>query len=85
MSESVRSASNLTKHGVPLSLASELEWDEALVWQDTRREYGEVRMVALAPRTLTVYFVAYVDRGDARRINSLPRANSREVKRYEQG
>lgn len=80
-----KNAGNIAKHGLPLSLALELNWDEALVWQDTRQEYGEMRMVALAPLALVVCFVAYVDRGNVRRIISLRRANSREVKRYEQG
>ena len=29
-------------------------------------EYGELRMVALAPRTGIVYYVAFVDRGAVR-------------------
>ena len=73
---------NLTRHGVSLSLASELDWDAALVWVDGRFEYDEIRMIALAPKTETLYYVAFVDRGEARRIISLRRANRREVKHY---
>ena len=73
---------NLTRHGVSLSLASELDWDAALVWVDGRFEYDEIRMIALAPKTETLYYVAFVDRGEARRIISLRRANRREVKYY---
>lgn len=40
---------NLAKHGVSLALASELDWEAALVWVDDRFEYGELRMIALAP------------------------------------
>lgn len=39
-------------------------------------------MIALAPQTETLYFVAFVDRATARRIISLRRANRREVKHY---
>lgn len=74
--------SNLLKHGVSLGIAVELDWDEALVWMDDRFAYGEARMIALAPRTQTLYYVAFVDRGDRRRIISLRRANRREVKHY---
>lgn len=73
---------NQAKHGVSLSLAEELDWDAALVWVDDRYEYGESRMIALAPRTETLYYVAFVERGEARRIISLRRANRREVKHY---
>lgn len=76
--------SNQLKHGVPLSLAGELDWEAALVWIDERFEYGETRMIALAPETEILYYVAFVERGDVRRIISLRRANRREVKYYVQ-
>ena len=78
----VKDASNQAKHGVSLALAAELEWDAALVWVDTRYEYGELRMIALAPEINILYYVAFVDRGEVRRIISLRRANRREVKHY---
>ena len=79
-----KDASNQEKHGLSLALASGLDWDEALVWVDDRYEYGELRMIALAPDTGILYYVAFVDRGDARRIISLRKANRREVKHYVQ-
>jgi hypothetical protein len=77
-----KDAGNQAKHGLSLSLAEELDWDAALVWVDDRYEYGELRMIALAPKTETLYYVAFVERGEARRIISLRRANRREVKHY---
>jgi uncharacterized DUF497 family protein len=65
-----------------LAPAAELSWDAALVWIDDRADYGEVRMVALAPLGDVLYFVAFVDREPARRIVSLRRANRREVNHY---
>jgi uncharacterized protein len=67
-----------------LALAEELDWDAALVWIDDRFENGEWRMIALAPKTGILYYVAFVDRGEVRRIISLRRANRREVKHYVQ-
>jgi uncharacterized DUF497 family protein len=75
-----KDASNQIKHGLSLSMADEPDWESALVWVDDRFEYNELRMIALAPKTETLYFVAYVDRAPARRIISLRRANRREVK-----
>ncbi len=77
-----KSAANQTKHGVSLALAVGLDWEAALVWVDDRFEYNETRMIALAPRTEMLYYVAFVDRGEVRRIISLRRANRREVKHY---
>jgi uncharacterized DUF497 family protein len=75
---------NQAKHGVSLALAAELDWEAALVWFDARFEYDELRMIALAPKTEILYYVAFVDRGQARRIISLRRANRREVNHYVQ-
>jgi uncharacterized DUF497 family protein len=77
-----KDASNQLKHGVSLAMAAELDWDAAWVWVDERFDYNEMRMIALAPRTETLYYVAFVNRGDVRRIISLRRANRREVKHY---
>jgi uncharacterized DUF497 family protein len=77
---------NEEKHGLSLGFARELEWDDALVWIDERFDYGELRMIALAPKKETLYCVAFVDRGHGRvtvrRVISLRRANRREVKYY---
>jgi uncharacterized DUF497 family protein len=75
---------NTEKHGLSLALAASLDWDDALLWVDDRQDYGENRVLALAPRTGILYYAAFVDRGKVRRIISLRRANRREVKRYVQ-
>lgn len=75
---------NRAKHGVSLALAGELDWEAALVWIDDRIEYGELRAIALAPKIGILYCVAFVDRGEVRRVISLRRANRREVKYYVQ-
>lgn len=77
-----KNAANQEKHKVSLALAGELDWDAALVWLDDRFEYDELRMVALAPHGDTLYYVAYVDRGEVLRIISLRRATRREVRFY---
>ena len=61
---------------------AELSWDAVLVWIDNRADYGEVRMVALAPIGDILCFIAFVDRESTRRIISLRRANRREVNHY---
>jgi len=77
-----KDVANRAKHGVSLALAGELDWEAELVWIDDRFTYDEPRRIALAPQTEILYYVAFVDRGEARRIISLRRANRREVKYY---
>ena len=77
-----KDAANMAKHGVSLALATELELDAMLTWPDTRRDYGEPRMVGLAPWGTRLYFLVYAARSEGRRIISLRKANDREVKIY---
>jgi uncharacterized DUF497 family protein len=77
-----KDATNLSKHGVSLAAAAQLDWDAALAWIDDRADYGELRTVALAPIGDRLFFVAFVDRDEARRIISLRRANRREINHY---
>jgi uncharacterized DUF497 family protein len=77
-----KSAANLAKHGVSLSQAEGLDWHTALVWSDARKEYGEPRQSALTVLVDRVFFVAFVDRADGRRVISLRKANQREFDRY---
>lgn len=76
--------SNQRKHGVSLVETEGFEWDDALVREDMRREYGERRMIALGYIDVRLYCVVYVDRNNERRIISLRKANSREVNLYAQ-
>lgn len=73
---------NLANHGVSLSFAEKLVWDEAYVWVDPRYSYEEIRMIGLVPEGNTLYYVAFVDRGEVRRTISLRLAERREVKKY---
>ena len=77
-----KSSVNAAKHGLALSIASELEWELALLWPDKRRDYGEERMCALLPKDDRLYFVVFVERAESRRIISLRKANEREVQTY---
>ena len=44
-----KDVTNTAKHGVSLALASELEWADLMAQADTRRDYGEDRMIGYTP------------------------------------
>ena len=69
--------SNLAAHGLSLSFASQLAWDDALVWVDDRFAYDELRMIGLVPEVNHIYYVVFVDRGNSRRVISLRQAEKR--------
>lgn len=79
-----KSAKNDKERGLPFERAAELAWDRALAFADHRHDYGEQRIVALAPMEGRLYVVCYVMRGQVRRIISFRKANKREEQAYEQ-
>ena len=80
--DSNKNAANTAKHGVSLALAAKLDWDTAVAWPDTRKDYGEQRQCGIGYIGLHLFFVAYVDRSEGRRIISLRKANSKERDLY---
>jgi uncharacterized DUF497 family protein len=80
--DQAKDKANLEKHGMSLADAASIEWETSIVWMDERSNYGESRMCGIGYIGNRLYCVAFVDRGEVRRIISLRKANSREVKRY---
>lgn len=80
--DQIKDETNIANRDIPFILASQLDWDTALIWDDTRNEYGEPRQSALALYGDRLFFVAFVDRGNKRRIISMRKANKREVRYY---
>ena len=66
-----KDALNTLKHGVSLLEAVDIEWNDAIHWQDTRHDYGERRMCAIAYIGVRLHYMVFVDRADVRRIVSL--------------
>jgi uncharacterized DUF497 family protein len=52
---------NQAKHGISLTLAAELDWDDALVWADDRFGYGELRRIISLRRADRREVKRYVD------------------------
>ena len=77
-----KDAANRAKHGVSLADAAAMEWETVWLRPDCRRNYGETRMIGIGYIGQRLYGVVFTDRGDARRIISLRKANAREVASY---
>ncbi len=75
---------NVRDRGISFEQARDFEWDGALVWRDTRRDYSEERFIALGLIGERLHSLVFTVRGDAVRIISLRKANRREELRYEQ-
>jgi uncharacterized DUF497 family protein len=68
------------------STAYRLRWPlfagPRLTVEDDRIDYGEAKRIAIGHVRERLFVCVFVDRGSSRRILSLRKANSREVKRY---
>ena len=82
--DTAKDALNIAKHGVSLTLAAKIEWSDVLCAPDTRRDYGEVREIGFSMIDRRLYVVVFVQRSAVMRIVSLRKANSREVKLYDE-
>ncbi|MCY1276029.1 Ribonuclease toxin, BrnT, of type II toxin-antitoxin system [compost metagenome] len=75
---------NIEARGLSFELVRELEWSSALVVEDLRRDYGERRFQVLGYIGERLHALVFTPRDGAVHVISLRKANSREVKRYEQ-
>jgi len=73
---------NRAKHDISLALAEILFAGPHVTVIDDRFDYGEVREVAFGLINRRLFVCVYADRKGERRVISLRKANSREVKRY---
>lgn len=78
-----KSERNLQERGFDFDLASLVFESNPVVFRDDRRDYGEVRMIALGEIDGNLYKVTFTDRGEVRRIISAHRASRQEIRRWQ--
>ena len=77
-----KDAGNRAKHGVSLRLSEVLFAGPHVLVTDDRFEYGEARTLAFGLIGGRLFVCVFADRDAERRVISLRKANSREVRRY---
>ena len=77
-----KDAHNIAKHGVSLADAKRFEWETAVLWLDTRADYGEEREIALGFIDPHLYHMAFVERDEVCRVISLRKATNQERIEY---
>jgi uncharacterized DUF497 family protein len=80
--DNAKSERNEVERGLPFHRASEFDWSSALVLQDMRRDYGELRFQAIGFIEQRLHVLVFTARADALHVISLRRANRRERSRY---
>ena len=79
-----KSQTNIKDRGLSFELAKQFDFDSALIWQDKRKPYPEVRFTALGLLDGRIHSLVFSETAKGIRIISFRKANKREVKRYEQ-
>lgn len=80
----VKNAWNIRHRGLSFTQAQEFDFDRAVVMQDERKTYPEVRYVALGMLVRRLHVLCFTPIDDGIRVISFRKANAREVKNYEQ-
>ncbi|MEL4896721.1 BrnT family toxin [Crocosphaera sp. Alani8] len=76
---------NIVERGLPFDDVVFLDWEQALIRVDDRKDYGEVRYNAFATgEDGKAYSVTFTLRGDIVWIISFRRAREKERRLYEQ-
>ena len=72
----------LRDRGLDFAHLARFDWAGAETYQDTRKDYGEVRWVSVGRLRSRVVVVGWTQRGDARRIITHHKANARVRRKY---
>lgn len=81
--DDAKAESNLKKHGVSFEAVYGFKWGSALVLEDDREDYGEVRYRAMGLIDDRLHALAFTLRGGIIRVISLRKADRQEAKYYE--
>ena len=73
---------NIRERGLLFELAAEFEFKTAYIETDSRREYGETRIIALGRLHARLHVLCFTETADGIRVISFRKANDREVNRY---
>ena len=78
-----KNARNLQQRGMGLDRFAEMDFDTAISVEDTRKDYGELRLRVLGYIGGRLHAAVITPRGEKIRVISLRRASLKEVRAYE--
>jgi uncharacterized DUF497 family protein len=76
--DAVKNTQNILERGIDFAIAEAFEWPTALVIEDKRHDYGEIRLRAIGKISDKLHVLVFTPRQGKTRIISLRRANKRE-------
>lgn len=82
--DAAKNAANIRERGLAFEQVVEFDFASALVKRDDRKAYPEARFVAIGLLGSRLHVLCFTPVPGGIRVISFRKANSREVKRYEQ-
>ncbi|MGQ0708776.1 MAG: BrnT family toxin [Rhodoferax sp.] len=82
--DAAKNATNIRERGLGFERAAEFDFGTAVIAQDTRRAYPEVRFVATGFLGTRLHVLCFTPRAGGIRVISFRKANAREARNYEQ-
>lgn len=82
--DATKNDANVRERGLSFDLAAEFDFHSDIVEQDSRKDYPEVRYVAIGYLESRLHVLCFTGIDGGIRVISFRKANNREVKIYEQ-
>lgn len=80
--DETKSEQNRFMRGFGFEIAYEFDWENAVIRQDDRKDYGEIRWQAFGWARQLRLAIVYTERPSGMRIISVRRTHEKEAKEY---
>lgn len=77
-----KNARNIRERGLSFERVAEVDFNTALIYPDTRKDYGETRYLALCYLDKRLHVLCFTETKTGIRVISFRKANAREARRY---
>jgi uncharacterized protein len=78
----IKNEKNIRERGLSFKRVSEVDFNNAMVFPDTRKEYGETRHIALCYLDQRLHVRCFTETEKVIRVIRFPKENEREARRY---
>jgi uncharacterized protein len=81
--DEAKNAENMRTRGISFAIVYEFDWDRAMIQDDSRFDYGELRSRAFGRIDGKPYCVVFTSRDGTLRIITVRRMHEKEAKGYD--
>jgi uncharacterized protein len=82
--DATKNSANISERGLSFERAADFDFGTAVIGQDARKAYPEVRFVAVGFLGKRLHVLCFTPLADGIRVISFRKANAREVNNYDQ-